>query len=48
MQRKSHWSVALGIAAVATLTATQAALADNYPTRPVRVITLTAPTMFTT
>jgi tripartite-type tricarboxylate transporter receptor subunit TctC len=43
MQRKSHWSVALGIAAVATLTATQAALADNYPTRPVRVITLTAP-----
>jgi len=43
MQRKSHWSVALGIAALATLTATQAALADNYPTRPVRVITLTAP-----
>ena len=43
MQRKSHWSVALGIAALAALTATQAALADNYPTRPVRVITLTAP-----
>ena len=43
MQRKSHWSVALGIAALATLTATPAALAQNYPTRPVRVITLTAP-----
>jgi tripartite-type tricarboxylate transporter receptor subunit TctC len=43
MQRKSHWSVALGIAALAALTTTQAALADNYPTRPVRVITLTAP-----
>ncbi len=43
MQRKNHWSVALGIAALAALTAMQAALADNYPTRPVRVITLTAP-----
>ena len=43
MQRKSHWSVALGIAALAALTTTQTALADNYPTRPVRVITLTAP-----
>jgi tripartite-type tricarboxylate transporter receptor subunit TctC len=43
MQRKSHWSIALGIAALAALTATQSALADNYPTRPVRVITLTAP-----
>jgi tripartite-type tricarboxylate transporter receptor subunit TctC len=43
MQRKKHWSLALAIAALAALTATHGVLADNYPTRPVRVITLTAP-----
>jgi tripartite-type tricarboxylate transporter receptor subunit TctC len=42
MKRKRHWIVALVVAALG-LTAAQAALADNYPTRPVRVITLTAP-----
>lgn len=43
MQRKKHRSIALAIVALAALTATHGALADNYPTRPVRVITLTAP-----
>jgi tripartite-type tricarboxylate transporter receptor subunit TctC len=43
MKRKRNRVVALGIVALATFTAAQTVLADNYPTRPVRVITLTAP-----